>query len=106
MEEGEIQVGVLVKGITQKLYGGEEGRQGGGTRGGQIQMGVLVKGITQKLYKGETRRKTGVWHIGRGDAATSSPGHYSLALEVGWEKALASASHMTTKHTEFVGVFN
>ena len=50
--------------------------------------------------------KTGVLHIGRGDAATSSPGHFLLALEVGREKALASASHMTTKHTEFVGVFN
>ena len=67
-----------------------------------------MKGITQLLYKGGggARRKTGVLHIGRGDAATSSPGHFLLALEVGREKALASASHMTTKHTEFVGVFN
>ena len=46
----------------------------------------------------------GTW--GRGDAATSSPGHLSLALEVRREKALASASHKTNKHTEFVGVFN
>ena len=44
--------------------------------------------------------------MGRGDAATLSPGHLSLALEVRWEKALASASHMITKHTEFAGVFN
>ena len=29
-----------------------------------------------------------------------------LALEVGREKALASAGHMTTKHPEFVGVLN
>ena len=43
------------------------------------------------------RGKTGVWHIGRGDAATLSPGHFSLALEVGWVKALASASHMITR---------
>ena len=55
---------------------------------------------------GRARGKTGDWHIGRGDAATSSPGHFSLALEVGREKALASTSHMTTKHTEFVRVFN
>ena len=37
---------------------------------------------------------------------TSSPGRFSLALEVGREKALASAGHMTTKHPEFVGVLN
>ena len=55
---------------------------------------------------GTVRGKTGIWHMGRGDAATLSPGHLSLALEVRWEKALASASHMITKHTEFVGVFN
>ena len=48
------------------------------------------------------RGKTGVWHIGRGDAANSSPGHFSLALEVGREKALASASHMTTKQNLWV----
>ena len=29
-----------------------------------------------------------------------------LALEVGREKAPASAGHMTTKHPEFVGVLN
>ena len=52
------------------------------------------------------RGKTGVWHIGRGDAATSSPGCFSLALQVGWVKALASASHMITKHPEFVGPLN
>ena len=38
--------------------------------------------------------------------ATSSPGRFSLALEVGREKALASAGHMTTKHPQFVGVLN
>ena len=37
---------------------------------------------------------------------TSSSGCFSLALEVGQEKALASAGHMTTKHPEFVGVLN
>ena len=37
---------------------------------------------------------------------TSSPGRFFLALEVGREKALASAGHMTTKHPEFVGVLN
>ena len=37
---------------------------------------------------------------------TSSSGRFSLALEVGREKALASAGHMTTKHPEFVGVLN
>ena len=37
---------------------------------------------------------------------TSSPGYCSLALEVGWEKAPASAGHMTTKHPEFLGVLN
>ena len=68
-------------------------------------MGVLVKEITQTLYGGQ-REKTGVWHMGRGDAATLSPGHLSLALEVRQKKALASANHMITKHTEFVGVFN
>ena len=78
---------------------------GSGTEGGEIQVGVLVKEITQKLYGGQ-RGKKEVWHMGRGDAATSSPGHLSLALEVRREKALASASHITTKHTEFVGVFN
>ena len=52
------------------------------------------------------RGKTGVWHIGRGDAATLSPGHFSLALEVGWVKALASVSHVITKHPEFVGPLN
>ena len=78
---------------------------GSGMEGGEIQVGVLVKEITQKLYGGQ-RGKTGVWHMGRGDAATSSPGHLSLALEVRREKALASASHITTKQTEFVGVFN
>ena len=46
-------MGVLVKGITQKLYGGQEGRQVCGTGGGKIQMGVLVKEITQKLYGGK-----------------------------------------------------
>ena len=35
-----------------------------------------------------------------------SPGRFSLALEVGREKALASAGHMTTKHPQFVGVLN
>ena len=38
--------------------------------------------------------------------ATSSPGRFSQALEVGREKALASAGYMTTKHPEFVGVLN
>ena len=37
MEGGEIQVGVLVKEITQKLYGGKEGRQGSGTWRGVMQ---------------------------------------------------------------------
>ena len=37
---------------------------------------------------------------------TSSPGRFCLALEVGREKALESAGHMTTKHPEFVGVLN
>ena len=39
-EGGEIQVGVLVKEITQKLYGGggQEGRQGCATGGGQVQI--------------------------------------------------------------------
>ena len=78
---------------------------GSGMEGGEIQVGVLVKEIAQKLYGGQ-RGKTGVWHMARSDAATSSPGHLSLASEVRREKALASASHMTTKHTEFVGVFN
>ena len=50
--------------------------------------------------------RQGFGTCGGGDAATSSTGHLSLALEVRREKALASASHMTTKHTEFVGVFN
>ena len=50
---GKIQMGVLVKGITQKLYGEQEGRQGCGTGGGKIQMGVLVIRITQKLYGGK-----------------------------------------------------
>ena len=35
-----------------KIIWGQEGRQGCGTGGGKIQMGVLVKGITQKLYGG------------------------------------------------------
>ena len=78
---------------------------GSGMGGQEIQVGVLVKEITQKLYGGQ-RGKTRVWHMRRGDAATSSTGHLSLAFEVRREKALASASHMTTKHTEFVGVFN
>ena len=34
------------------------------------------------------------------------PGCFSLALEVGQEKALALAGHTTTKHPEFVGVLN
>ena len=40
--------------------------------------------------------------------ATSSAGRFSLALnlEVGREKALASAGHMTTKQPEFVSVPN
>ena len=40
--------------------------------------------------------------------ATSSPGRFSLALnlEVGREKALASTGHMTTKQPEFVSVPN
>ena len=79
---------------------------GSGMEGGEIQVAVLVKETTQKLYGGTVRGKTGIWHMGRGDAATLSPGHLSLALEVRWEKALASASHMITKHTEFVGVLN
>ena len=79
---------------------------GSGMEGGEIQVGVLVKEITQKLYGGTARGKTGIWHMGKGDAATLSPGHLSLPWEVRWEKALASASHMITKHTEFVGVFN
>ena len=37
---------------------------------------------------------------------TSSPGRFSLALEVGREKALVLTGHMTTKHPEFVGVQN
>ena len=59
---------------------------GSGMEGGEIQVGVLVKEITQKLYGGQ-RGKTEVWHMGRGDAATSSPGHLSLVLEVRREKA-------------------
>ena len=89
-----------------KIIWGQEGRQGCGRGGGKIQMGVLVKGIAQKLYGGRTRGKTVAWHMGRGNAATSSPGRFSLALEVGWVKALASASHMITKHPEFVGLLN
>ena len=55
-------MGVLVIGITQKLHGGQEERQGCGTGGGKIQMGVLVKGITQKLYGGqEGRQEFGTW---------------------------------------------
>ena len=132
---GKIQMGVLVKGKTKIIWGvggktgvwyrrrkdtngstgernntkiiwGQEGRQGCGRGGGKIQMGVLVKGIAQKLYGGRTRGKTVAWHMGRGNAATSSPGRFSLALEVGWVKALASASHMITKHPEFVGLLN
>ena len=34
------------------------------------------------------------------------PGALFPGLEVGREKALASASHMTTKHPEYVGVLN
>ena len=41
MEGGKIQVGVLVKEITQKLYGGQEGRQGFGTWGGVMQQPCL-----------------------------------------------------------------
>ena len=89
-----------------KIIWGQEGRQGCGRGGGKIQMGVLVKGIAQKLYGGRTRGKTVAWHMGRGNAVTSSPGRFSLALEVGWVKALASASHMITKHPEFVGLLN
>ena len=37
---------------------------------------------------------------------TSSPGRFSLALEVGREKALALDGHMTIQHPEFVGVIN
>ena len=37
---------------------------------------------------------------------SSSPRPFSLASEVGREKALASAGHMTNKHPEFVGVLN
>ena len=40
------------------------------------------------------------------DCPTSSPGRFSLALEVGREKALASDGRMTPKHPEFVGVLN
>ena len=42
--------------------------------------------------------------VKRGWRSTSSPGRFSLALEVGREKDLASAGYMTTKHPEFVGV--
>ena len=35
---------------------------GSGTEGGEIQVGVLVKEITQKLYGGGARGKTGVCH--------------------------------------------
>ena len=37
---------------------------------------------------------------------TLFPERFTLALEVGQEKALVSAGHMTTKHPEFVGVLN
>ena len=37
---------------------------------------------------------------------TSSPGRFSPVLEVGWEKALVSADHMSTKQPQFVGVLN
>ena len=36
-----------------KIIWGQEGRQGCGTGGGKIQMGVLVNGITQILYGGK-----------------------------------------------------
>ena len=38
-----------------KIIWGQEGRHGCGTGGGKIQMGVLVKGITQKLYEGKRK---------------------------------------------------
>ena len=53
-------MGVLVKGITGKLYWGQEGRQGCGTGGGKIQMGVLVKGKTKIIIMGSRRKDRGV----------------------------------------------
>ena len=44
--------------------------------------------------------------MSKASVTTSSPGRFSLALEVGLEKALALAGHMTIKHPEFVGVIN
>ena len=37
---------------------------GSGMEGGEIQVGVLVKETTQKLYGGTVRGKTGIWHRG------------------------------------------
>ena len=39
---------------------------GSGMGGREIQVGVLVKEITQKLYGGTARGNTGVWHMGKG----------------------------------------
>ena len=44
--------------------------------------------------------------MSKASVTTSSPGRFSLALEVGREKALSSAGHMTFKHPEFVDVIN
>ena len=104
---GKIQMGVLVKGITKIICRErQEGRRGCGTGGGKIQMGSSTAERKNTKIIWGARGKTGVWHMGMGDAATSSPGRFSLALEVGWVKALASASHMITKHPGFVGLLN
>ena len=58
MEGGEIQVGVLVKEITQKLYGGQEGRQGFGTWGGVMQQPRL-QGTFHWLWRCGRKRP---WH--------------------------------------------
>ena len=58
----------------------------------------------------QVKNKVSCLNQGQGLKLLSSanlvPGHFSLALEVRQEKALASASHMTTKHPECVGVLN
>ena len=77
-------MGVLVKGITRKLYWGQEGRQGCGTGGGKIQMGVLVKGITKIIWG--ARGKTGVWNRRRKDTNGSTGEWNNTKIIWGQEK--------------------
>ena len=87
--------------ITNTKGHGREWHGGRGDTGGST-----GERNNTKIIWGDGKREDRDLAQGRGDAATLSPGHLSLALELRWEKALASASHMITKHTEFVGVFN